>query len=189
MTEPSRLLSGRRGMSRPEKEAILEGVLARVAPRPRWRYRLAIGAVAACGAAMGVFVLRPAERPAPPDELTARGGALAAGFEVTCVPGPCAAGSKLVFDITSTGGAAYFAAFARHGDQRIWYFPSTPEARSRPLPRDGGVLDTGIVLGAEHAPGSYAIEGVFSAAPLDRAAVRAVIEHGGTTVTRQVVVR
>lgn len=189
MTEPSRLLAGRRGLSRPEKEAILEQVLARVAPRTRWRHRLALGVLAAAGVAMAVFVLRPAELPAPPDELTARGGALPAGFDVTCVPAPCAAGSKLVFDITATGGAAYFAAFARQGDRLIWYFPGTPEGRSRPLPRDGGVLDTGIVLGSEHAPGSYTIEGVFSPAPLDRAAIRAVIERGGATVTRQVIVR
>jgi hypothetical protein len=186
MPEPSRLLAGRPGLSRPEKEAILARVLAEVEPRARPRRWLAIGALAAAAAAAGAFVLLPR---APRDEFTARGGAMPPGFEVSCVPAPCAAGSKLVFDVTSTGGAGYFAAFARHDDTLIWYFPSTAEARSRPLPPAGGVLDTGIVLGAEHAPGSYRIEAVFSPAPLDRAAIRALIEHGGATVEREVVIR
>jgi hypothetical protein len=186
MTEPSRLLAGRPGLSRPEKEAIVERVLEQVAPRARWRRRVAIGVLVVAGAAASVLVLSPA---APRDELTSRGGDLPAGFDVTCVPAPCTAGSKLVFDITSTAGAAHFAAFARHGDTLIWYFPSTPEARSRPLPRGGGVLDTGIALGAEHSPGSYTIEGVFSSTPLDRAAIRALVERGGATVTRQVIIR
>jgi hypothetical protein len=185
MTERSRLLAGRRGLSRPEKEAILEGVLERVAPRPRWRSRLAIGVLALAGAAAGAAVLVPG---APRDELTARGGDLPPGFDVTCVPAPCAAGAKLVFDITSTGDAAYFGAFARGADRVIWYFPSTPGARSRPLPRGGGVLDTGITIGAEHAPGTYTIEGVFSPAALDRTAIRAAVE-GGAAVTRQVTIR
>ena len=185
MTERSRLLAGRRGLSRPEKEAILGRVLAQVAPRPRWRSRFAIGALA-LSAAAGAVILLPA---APRDELTARGGALPPGFEVTCVPAPCAAGSKLVFDITSTGGGAYFAAFARGADRVIWYFPNSPGGRSRPLPADGGVLDTGITLGSEHAPGTYTIHGVFSPAPLDRAAVRALVDQGGATATRQVIIR
>jgi len=176
-------------MSRPEKEAILERVLAGAAPRVRWRHRLAVGVLAVAGVVMAVVVLGPVTGSGPRDELTARGGELSAGFELTCVPAPCTAGSKLVFDITSTGGAAYFAAFARHGEKLIWYFPSTPEARSRPLPPAGGLLDTGIVLGAEHAPGVYTVEGVFSPAPLDRPAIRAIVERGGAAVTRQVIVR
>jgi hypothetical protein len=172
-------------MSRREKDEILDRVLAEVAPRPRWPRRAALGAFALAAAAAGVLVLRPG---APRDEFAARGGELSPGFEVTCVPAPCAIGSKLVFDITSRGGAAYFAAFARRGDTLIWYFPSTSNARSRPLPPGGGVLDTGIVIGAEHAPGSYEIDGVFSPVPLDRAEIRARVEHGGATV-RQVTIR
>ena len=186
MPEPTRLLAGRSGLSRPEKEAILERVLADVAPRARSRGRLAIGALGLAAAAAGVLVLRLG---APRDELTARGGDLPPSFEVSCVPAPCASGGKLVFDVASTGGAAYFAAFARRDDTLIWYFPSTPEARSRPLPPGGGVLDTGIVLGSEHVPGSYRIEGVFSATPLDRAAIRALVERGDATVARQVIIR
>jgi hypothetical protein len=188
MIDPSRLLAGRRGLSRPEQEAILETVLTRVAPRPRWRSRITLGvaALGATAAVIAVLTVRPAGQV---DELTARGGVLPAGFEVTCIPTPCAAGSKLVFDITSTGGAAYFAAFARGNDRWIWYFPSTAAARSRALPAAGGVLDTGITLGPEHAPGSYTIEGVFSSTPLDRDAIRARSERGGATITRQVTVR
>jgi hypothetical protein len=185
MTEVSRLLAGRRGLSRPEKEAILECVLAQVAPRPVWRRRVAIGVLALSAAAVAALALLPA---APRDELTVRGGELPPGFEVTCVPAPCAVGAKLVFDITSTGGAAYFAVLARGADRVIWYFPSTPEGRSRPLPRGGGVLDTGITLGSEHAPGTYTIQGVFSDAPLDRAAVRGLVDQGAA-ISRPVTIR
>jgi len=186
MTERSRLLAGRRGLSRPEKEAVLARVLAEVAPRPVWRRRLAIGALALSAAAAGALILLPVT---PRDELTARGGDLPPGFEVTCVPAPCAVGSKLVFDVTSTGGATYFAAFARGADRMIWYFPSTPEGLSRALPHGGGVLNTGITLGSEHAPGTYTISGVFSPAPLDRAAIRMLVEADGAAVTRQVTIR
>lgn len=194
MTEPSRLLAGRRGLSRQEKEAVLEGVLAEVDRpiAPRWRRRLQIGVLALAGAAGAVMLVIPRPAPAPPSdlrgELTARGGALPAGFDVSCVPAPCATGSKLVFDITSTGNAGYIAAFARSADRWVWYFPSAPDARSRPLPPGGGVLDTGIVLGAEHPPGRYTVEAVFSPEPLDRAAVRAAAERGGT-VRREVTIR
>jgi hypothetical protein len=187
MSDPSRLLAGRRRLSRPEKEAILESVLARVAPRRRWRRPVALGALALAGAAVLAVVVLPGAREAR-DELTVRGGALAAGFEVTCLPRPCATGSKLVFDITSTGGAAYFAAFARSADRWIWYFPSAPAGRSLPLPPTGGVLDSGIVLGPEHALGSYTVHAVFSASPLDRAAIRAAFERG-QTIAREVVVQ
>jgi hypothetical protein len=190
MTEPARLLAGRRRLSRLEKEAVLERVLAQVAPRVRWRRRLAVGALAVAAATAGALVLVPR---APREDLTARGGELPPGFEVTCVPAPCTAGSKLVFDVTSvgdsTGGIAYFAALGRRGDTLIWYFPSTANGHSLPVPHGGGVLDTGFVLGPEHAPGTYAIEGVFSPVPLDRAAIRAILERGGATVTRQVVVQ
>ncbi len=189
MTEPSRLLSGRPALSRPEKEAILESVLAQVAPRARWRRGLVVGTLAVAAAA-GAFVLVPR---GPHDELTARGGELPPGFEVSCVPAPCTTGSKLVFDVAPGGAASeravYFAAVGQRGDTRIWYFPGTADGHSVAVPRGGGVLDTGIVLGSEHAPGSYAIEGVFSAAPLDRAAVRAILDRGDATATRQVVVR
>jgi len=185
MTERSRLLAGRRGLSRPEKEMILGRVLARVAPRSRWRSRIAIGALALSAAAAGAAILLPVT---PRDELTARGGDLPPGFEVTCVPEPCAVGSKLVFDITSTGGAAYFAAFASGGDRVIWYFPNSPEGRSRPVPEGGGIMNTGITLGSEHAPGTYMIKGVFSSAALDRASVRALVDQGRATVTRQVII-
>ena len=178
--DPSRLLSGRRGMSRPEKEQVLDRVLSRVEPRlPR---RLALAGAAAVAAALAVvLVIRPG---GSRDQLTARGGELPAGFEISCVPAPCAAGGKLAFDITSTGGATYFAAFARRGDAWIWYFP-----QSHAIPPDGGVLGEGIVLGPEHVPGTYTIEGVFSDAPLGRAEIRDRAAHGNGVVTREVVIR
>lgn len=173
MIEPSRLLAGRRGLSRPEKDAILEGVLAEVAPHRRWHWPALAATVLAGAAAIALWPTAP--RPA----LTARGGNdLAAGFELSCVPQPCAVGATLAFDITATGGAAYFSAFARSDDAWIWYFPRSPDARSVALPSGGGVLDLGIALGPEHAPGRYTVVGVFSDQPLDRAEVRARIERG-----------
>jgi hypothetical protein len=182
MTEPSRLLAGRRGLSRPEKDAILDGVLARVEHRPLKR-GLVIGALTAAAAAATIVMLV-----LPRDEMTAKGGDLPAGFEVTCVPAPCTIGSKFVFDITSTGGATYFAAWAhmkRSPDEShrqvfwIWYFPT-----SRRIPDGGGVLDTGIVLGPEHTPGTYTVEGVFSSEPLEREQIRK-----GASVKREVVIQ
>lgn len=186
MIDPSRLLAGRRGLSRPEKEAILHAVLARVEPRPpRWRWRVATAA-ALVGAVAVAVVLLPGR---PRDELTARGAALPAAFEVTCLPAPCAAGSKLAFAVTSTGDAAFLTVVARRGQTLIWYFPDTPDGRSVAIPPGGGVLDRGVVLGPEHAPGDYTIEGVFSREPLDRTAARAWLDRGGATVTRRMVVR
>lgn len=186
MIEPSRLLAGRRDLSRPEKDAILDAVLDEVEPRrSSWRWP-ALGVVMTAAAAL-LIALWP--HPGRIDEITARGGDLPAGFALSCVPAPCAAGTKLVFDITSTGGATYFSAFARNDQTWIWYFPHGPAGHSVPVPAGGGVLDFGISLGPEHAPGSYTVVGVFSDRPLDRAAVRAWVERGEHVVSRPLVMQ
>ena len=45
----------------------------------------------------------------------------------------------------------------------------------------GGVVEQAIVLGDEHAPGTYRVYGVFSNAPLTRAAIRGQFDEARGT--------
>jgi len=170
--EIPRLLAGRDRLSRPEKEEILEAVLAGVAPArsTRWWWLTAPAVVAA--AAVTLLVAAPWRESGPRDELAARGGGTpSAALKLHCAEA-CTTGAKLLFDLDGTSGYRYFAAFARRGDGVVlWYFPDTPEGTSVDLDaaKTSGVLDRSIVLGGEHTPGRYQIYGVFSQAPLTRA--------------------
>ncbi|CAN5167442.1 hypothetical protein BH11MYX1_BH11MYX1_35230 [soil metagenome] len=164
----SRLLAGRDHLSRSEKDEILAG-LGQPGPRPRHRWVwLALPALAA---AVALVVIAP-WHPSPGSELSARGGSRpVATLRVTCAGG-CRHGAKLLFDLHGTTAYRYFAAFAKRGDGTVlWYFPATDDATS--IERSSsGVLDRGIVLGAEHPVGTYRIYGVFSNAPLTRGEIR-----------------
>ena len=176
----SRLLAGRDRLSRVEKDQILAGVLPAQASRARW-FWLAVPALAA----IVLVVIAPWKTA---DEFTARGGTQPiATLHVSCATG-CAQGSKLLFDLHGTTSYRYFAAFARRADGTVlWYFPSTDTATSEPISTTG-VLDRGIVLGAEHPAGAYRIYGVFSSTPLTRGAIRDAFDPAkltagsGTTV-------
>jgi hypothetical protein len=170
----SRLLSGRNRLSRLEKEQILDRVLGEVAPtrrRSRWWFA-AMPALAA--AAVLLLVLVP-WRSRHAADFTARGASHAVGaFEPRCAHG-CGAGDKLLFDLAGTTGYRYFAAFSQRGDGTVlWYFPTSDGATSLELGSElgSGVLDQSIVLGSEHAPGTYRVFGVFSTEPLTRAQIR-----------------
>jgi hypothetical protein len=184
----SRLLAGRDALSRVEKDDLLDRVLPSPAPRARWAW-LALPALAA--AAVAVLVLRPAHE----SELAARGGSgTFAAVHVTCSPA-CTAGGKLVFDLHGTSGYRYFAAFAKRADGTVlWYFPASDDATSAEV--TAGVLDRSIVLGPEHPAGTYTIYGVFSNAPLPRAAIRDAFDpvhmtagSGTAVVSEEIVVR
>ncbi|MEO6775038.1 MAG: hypothetical protein ABI467_18880 [Kofleriaceae bacterium] len=173
----ARLLAGRDRLSRSEKDALLDGTLAAVAPRSRIRWPwLALPALAA---AVALVMIAPWRVSAPSSDFTARGGAApVAVLHVTCAAG-CTHGDKLVFDLHGTSAYRYFAAFAKRGDGTVlWYFPAADDATSVDLTTlpPSGVLDRGIVLGAEHPPGTYRIYGVFSHVPLARAAIRAAFD-------------
>jgi len=180
----SRLLSRRNRLSRVEKDAILECVLAEVAPASRRRRTAWLVAGLGLAAAAGLLLVLPRLSPSPgraDETFTARGGGAPSAFRAHCGDTGCRAGAKLVFEISEGAADRYFAAFARRADGTIlWYFPETAAGTSKDLSRDleRGVVTTGIVLGAEHPPGSYEVYGVFSRRPLDRPAVKALI--GGT---------
>lgn len=161
----SRLLAGRDALSRVEKDALLDRVTAPPPRRMRWAW-LALPALAA--AAVAVLVVKPSH---DTDFGTRGGSGTFAALHVTCSPA-CTAGGKLVLDVHGTTGYRYVAAFAKRADGTVlWYFPATDDARSVEVPANG-VLDRSIVLGPEHVAGPYQIYGVFSNAPLTRAAIR-----------------
>jgi hypothetical protein len=167
----SRLLAGRDALSRSEKDAILAG-LAVAAPRAhhRWIW-LALPAIAV----VALFVIAP-WHVSPSSEFGARGNSRpVAALSVTCTGG-CTRGGKLLFDLHGTTKYLYFAAFAKRGEGPVlWYFPTADDATSVAI-AETGVLDRGIVLGPEHAAGTYRIYGVFSTTPLTRATIRATFD-------------
>ena len=168
-----RLLSGRDRLSRIEKDAILEQVLgARTSRRTRWMWFAA--PVLAAGVAILVIAPWRNDRAAT-ETIAARGGSARAiaSLHVTCA-GACTPGAKLLFDLHGTTTFRYFAAFAQRDDGTVlWYFPTSDAATSIELGNaTSGVLEQGIVLGAEHPAGHYVVFGVFSNAPLTRAAIR-----------------
>ncbi|HSR96901.1 MAG TPA: hypothetical protein VLM79_07625 [Kofleriaceae bacterium] len=191
MSQPpliARLLSRRRELSRIEKEQIFARVVAEVAPS-RWRSRTAwLTASLGVAVAAGVLLMAWPSRPASDDAFTARGGNVQPAFRIHCIiaaqEAPCRSGAKLVFEVWP-GAATYFAAFARRDDGAvIWYFPDQPTGVSKDLRSlVHGILDTGIIVGPEHQPGSYEITGVFSPQPIDRAAIRAIAGSPPTNLT------
>jgi hypothetical protein len=191
----SRLLSGRDHLSRGEKDAILDDVLADAAPtrRAKWGW-LVLPALALAG-----FLLVPWRSSAPSTEFAARGGGQpAAVMQVSCAGG-CTEGAKLVFDVHGTAGYRYFAAFAQRTDGvALWYFPTADTATGidlATLPATG-VLDRSVVLGTEHPAGTYHVYGVFSKLPLTRSAIRDAFDpktltagEGTNVVANDLVVR
>ncbi|MEP6860212.1 MAG: hypothetical protein ABJE66_06305 [Deltaproteobacteria bacterium] len=191
----SRLLSGRDQLSRGEKDAILDGVLADAAPtrRAKWGW-LVLPALALAG-----FLLVPWRSSVPRTDFAARGGGQpAAVMHVSCAGG-CTEGSKLVFDVHGTTGYRYFAAFAQRGDGvALWYFPTADTATGIDLARlpATGIVDRSVVLGTEHPAGTYHVYGVFSREPLARSAIRDAFDpthltagEGTKVVSTQLVVR
>lgn len=196
--ELARLLAGRDQLSRIEKEHIFAQVIAEVAPARRTRWWMA--AVPALAAAAIVVLVIVAQRPTH-GEFTARGGGgSVASLAITCsgASGACARGDKLLFDIHGTTGYRYLAAFAQRDDGTVlWYFPADA-GTSLDLagqPADG-VLDRGIVLGAEHPAGTYRVYAVFSRRPLTREQLRARFDPaqrtagpGTAVVVRELTIR
>ena len=168
---PSRLLAGRDRLGRIEKDAIFEQVLAEVAPAPKraWWW-FALPALAA--AALVMLLVWPR---APQEEFTAKGGGeAAASFAPTCAR--CTRDGKLLFDLNGTTGYRYFSAFARGSDGNvIWYVTASDLATEL----ESGVLAQTVLLGDEHAPGTYRVFGVFSQTALDRDGVKALFDDAG----------
>ncbi|MDQ3338842.1 MAG: hypothetical protein M4D80_27065 [Myxococcota bacterium] len=170
---PSRLLAGRDRLGRIEKDAILANVLADVAPaRKRAWWWFAVPAIAV--AALVALLVIPRGKD---DEFGVKGGGEAmASFTPTCGASPCARGGKLLFDLHGTTGYRFFSAFGRdQGGKVIWYV--TGRELERAL--KNGVLDETVLLGDEHAAGTYRVYGVLSQTPLDRDGIKALFDDTG----------
>lgn len=176
----ARLLTGKRGLSRPEKEAIFARVLTRTTSR-RGRFRWPALILTLSTATAAMFLLFRSPRPA---EFQARGGARAS-FRIACLAGPCRTGGKLLFEVSALPGG-YFAAFARRTDGTIiWYFPDRETGESVSVLGAGGELGRAVVLGPEHVPGEYQVFGMVSPRPLSRADVRYAVDHAAAPILKQ----
>ena len=172
-----RLLSGRPGLSRVEKDPIFDAIVRQLEPRRRrrrtWLYASTVAVAAAC-----VLLVMLARRDREPSFL-ARGGATPrAAVAVRCGPGPaarCQHGATLAFDLTGTTGYGYVAAFARHVSGKvIWYLPDSDTTWSTRIADHtvDGILATGVVLGDEHPAGQYRVYVLLSHEPWTRAEIR-----------------
>jgi hypothetical protein len=102
-------------------------------------------------------------------------------------PGRCSRGDRILFEIDGAGAApGFLAAYAedRTGG-RIWYFPRA-DGRLAPVPVRSGhvVMEEVVRVGAEHAPGRYAVHLLlFDRAVVDRSAVLDGREKARATAT------
>jgi hypothetical protein len=197
-----RLLAQKNELSRREKDAIFERVLADLAPRRSFFRRPAV-LLALAGAAATILALPWAIRDRPADEPFAARGAASAGLGLVCAgqpAGPCHPGQKLMFDLDPQPSTQrYFAAFARRDDGTVvWYFPDSPAGHSIELAGrlSHGVLDRGVVLDERHGAGRYQVVGIYSDVPLTRDQIKARFRPGaadlgpGTSVvTRELAVQ
>src|SRR5262245_10753184 len=136
----------------PGRDAVLEHVLAKTAPRRRPAVLVwgsALLATAAVGAVVAMVAL--------PERLRPKGaGPAPARLDLACAGGSlaaCPTGATLVFGVATGSGPEYLAAFAEPtaGGERIWYFSAetvsgAPSGAVAPAPK-------GIRVGPEHAPG------------------------------------
>ena len=195
----SRLLAGKGGLSRLEKEAMFDAIYERV-DKSRSRRVASLSILSAVGIAAALLLVPKLGRMDATDEFASRGSGGPVGigkpsFRAVCVEsgGPvCAQGQRLLFQVANAGSKPYFSAFALGSEGRVlWYFPAVKEATSVPTTEAGaeGVLADGVVVGPEHTPGHYEIFGVFSAAPLGRHEIRQIVEADGNapdvSITRQ----
>jgi hypothetical protein len=185
----ARLLSGRPGLSRPEKEEILDAVLARTAAapaaEPRQHHGLAGVLLAVFAGAAGVLlVASPSSTPPMTDEFTARGAptgpSLTAVCAATSVAGTCASGGELLFELADAGAWSHVALFAfREDGTAIWYAPQHDDGESLAFEREPAMtlLPRRVRLDDEHPAGRYTVAAVLSRRPLHRPEIREIYEH------------
>lgn len=186
----ARLLSRKNQLSRPEKEAIFDGVMQRLpdgdrpwtfgSARNKWLLLSGLGGAALATAMMFLFVLPRvgdspefAKKGAAPSGPTLRLACAEAGRA-----GPCAQGRTILFEASGYGSRRHFAAFARRDDGTvIWYFPDAAAALTLTLSDDGSgrALKKGIAIGAEHTAGRYVVYGLFFEQPRTRPEIRTLM--------------
>jgi hypothetical protein len=178
--ELARLLSGRDGPSILEQEAVLERVLARTVKPPLGRaVTVSVAVAVAAAAALAAVVRGDLARKA---EFASRGAlSSAASFDVLCVEtgeaGRCPSKGTIGLEIQANERESYFAAFAQASDGTVvWLVPNAGstsermEAAGKPM-----LLDRGIRLDEAWSPGRYEVVGVVSSSPLDRAAIKTLL--------------
>ena len=165
----------------PEYDRILNNVFEKTHPRPARRAAWILAPVAGlamAAAAVVLVVARPGREPfAPKGSAAVVSGALSIG----CAPaggggGVCRVGDTLMFEVNAAVASGYLSAYAERADaaggDRIWYFPG-PTGTSPRVDRGEGtvVVQEGIRLGPEHAPGRYRVSVWVSSRPLQRTEV------------------
>ncbi len=171
-------------MSAPDKEAVLERVLAAAVPAPRNRW-LRPFLVAALVSLLAV-VFWVGERGGP--ELVAR-GAGGPSLALSCAKTPCSIGTQLLFK-PMAASQRYLSVVALAADGRaVWYFTGI-DLESKATLTEGGVMSTAIELDVAHGPGAFEVVGVFTHAPVDKARVKAILEtkDPNATIVRQALV-
>jgi hypothetical protein len=164
-------LLARGRLSAPEKERMLERLLAGAAPpRRRWRALFPIAGLATAAAAVTLVLL------AGRDGFRARGEG-GGVLEVGCRTGArdrCPSGELLLFRVSGVDRPAWLAAWAEpaSGGERVWYFPTANAAAPRIEPRSSPqVLSQGVRLGPSQPPGRYQVKLLLLPAPPTRESV------------------
>lgn len=175
----NRLLSGREGLSTPDKEEVLAKVLGERAARPTWWSRPSFRITALLLATSAVIALVWVQQPgSTQSDFTPRGDPNPS-FELSClnagIASTCREGSAVAFRL-ATPGPAYFSAFTLTAEgAALWYF-SNVDTRQ---PRTDGVLELAPVLGAQPA-GEVVVIGVFASEPIEKATLRERLSQGDT---------
>jgi hypothetical protein len=166
-------LLARGRLSGPQRDRILERVLAKTKPSRRFRLKhVFLAAPVAAAAAASILLVSQFWNRA---DFSPKGGA-ASVIEVTCSEGPlsaCPIGSTLVFRFDEVSTPAYVQAYATPSSsgegERVWYFPTS----SVPAPQltaktSSELLRKAVVVGPEHSASAYQITVALSAEPLAR---------------------
>ncbi len=172
----NRLLSGRDDLAAPDKEDVLEAVLARHAPRPRFASAwFRFGVPLATVAAAVVMVLAGPWLRARDTDFQARGAA-AASFTMRCVEGgvaaPCRVGQPVLFKLEGAGGRAFTAFVTSPSGQTLWLFHNVDGQALPP----SGVLERAPVLDEGWA-GRLEVIGVFAEERFDKERVKALADN------------
>ena len=173
----NRLLARSEGLSTADKEDVLANVLAAHGARRAWwslpSFRVAGLALATSVALALVWV----QQRAPEDAFQARGGESKFSFEMAClnagVAADCRDGRTVAFRVMTPTPAWFSALTLTNEGSALWYFSNVETT--------GGVLDRAPVLGPQPA-GSVVVIGVFTPAPIEKAALRERLARGDPTM-------
>jgi hypothetical protein len=158
------------------RDKVLDAVAPRHRPR-RWPLRFGVPALSVA-AVVAIVAMRLASWSGDSD-FRSKGGS--AGdttlLGVTCsngTPAACHRGARVSLAF-APGTRGYVGAYAEPagGGERIWYFSREDGEVTLSAPAGGGALlpDRSILLGPEHAAGSYRVHVIVASRPLDRAEI------------------